>query len=86
MTTRTTGKTVRFHHAFTMAGSDGSYPAGEYLVQTDEELLEQMSFPAWKRVATTILLQDGATTRSLLIDPAELERMLERDATAGEAR
>ena len=82
MSTRTTERTVRFGRAFTLAGSDHTWPAGEYLVQTDEEMLEQLSFAAWKRIATTILLRDGGTTQSVTVDPAELERMLSRDAEA----
>jgi hypothetical protein len=82
LTTRTTEKTVRFNRAFTLAGSDHDYPAGEYLVQTDEEMLEQLSFAAWKRIATTILLKEGGTTQSIAVDPAELERVLSRDAGA----
>ncbi len=83
MTTRTTEKTVRFHRAFTVAGSDHAYPAGEYLVQTDEEMIEQLSFTGWKRIATTILLRDGGKTQSVALDPVELELMLSRDAEAG---
>jgi FKBP-type peptidyl-prolyl cis-trans isomerase (trigger factor) len=82
LTTRTTERSVRFNRAFTLAGSDHAYPAGEYLVQTDEEMLEQLSFAAWKRVATTILLRQGGTTQSITVDPAELDRVLSRDAEA----
>ena len=82
MTTRTTERTVHFNRAFTLAGTDHAYPAGEYLVQTDEEMLEQMSFAAWRRTATTILLREGVTTQSVTVDPADLERLLSRDAEA----
>jgi FKBP-type peptidyl-prolyl cis-trans isomerase (trigger factor) len=85
LTIRTTERTVRFNRAFTLAGSDHAWPPGEYLIQTDEEMLEQMSFTAWKRVATTILLREGGTIQSITVDPAELERMLSRDVETGAA-
>lgn len=82
MTTRSTDRLVRFERSFTLANADGCFPPGEYLVQTDEEMIEQLSFPAWRRIATMIHVRKGGATQVLTIDPRELELVLSRDAEA----
>jgi hypothetical protein len=82
MTSRTIDRTVTFHQSFILGDGDGPYPPGEYLVQTDEEMIEQLSFPAWRRVATVIHVRKGGATQVLTIDPRELESVLARDAEA----
>jgi hypothetical protein len=57
MTTRTSRKTVTFTRPFFLSGIDEVRPAGTYAVETDEELLQALSFPAYRRVATWIRLQ-----------------------------
>ena len=54
MTTRSHSRTVVFHHPFELEGVDRILPPGDYRVVTDEELIEQLSFPAYRRVATMI--------------------------------
>jgi hypothetical protein len=84
MTMRTSQKTVTFRRPFSLSGMDKVQPAGTYTVETNEELLEGVSFPAWRRTATTILLrpQAGAAgpVADLDIDPLELEAAQESDA------
>jgi hypothetical protein len=88
MTTRTSSKTITFTRPFVLSGIDGVQPAGTFTVETDEELLQALSFPAYRRVATWILLPSssgGAASAAGLarvakIDPAELEAALTRDA------
>jgi hypothetical protein len=84
MTMRTSRKTVTFHRPFLLSGMDAAQPAGSYTVETNEELLEGLSFPAWRRTATVILLrpQAGAagSGEDLDIDPLELEAAQESDA------
>ena len=68
MTTRTTSKIVTFARPFTLKGVDQILPPGEYRVVTDEELIEELSFPVYRRMATMIFV------------PAELSpRFLSRD-------
>jgi len=43
MTARTRAKTVTFLHPFVLEGIDEVLPAGDYRVETDEELIE--AFP-----------------------------------------
>jgi hypothetical protein len=79
MTSRTIDRIVTFQRSFTLSNADGPYPAGDYLVQTDEETIDQLSFPAWRRVATTIHVRRGGATQVLTIAPQELDLILSRD-------
>lgn len=84
MTTRTRAETVTFRHPFMLSGLDEMQPAGHYIVETEEELLEPLSFPARRRLATSIRLagrpHSSELSRVLNIDPAELSAALATDA------
>ena len=80
MTERTAHRTVNFSQPFTLGGIDGLLAPGAYEVNTDEELIESLSFPAWRRVATTIRVQRNGVTETHRIDPVELDANLLRDA------
>ena len=84
MTLRTSRRTVTFAQPFSLRGIDGIQPAGTYTVETDEELLEGLSFPAYRRVATTIFLPsrpgDLVSGQLVTIDPLQLEAAEQRDA------
>jgi hypothetical protein len=54
MTTRSRRETISFTHPFRLRGIDRELPAGAYAVVTDEEMIEGLSFPAFRRVATMI--------------------------------
>jgi hypothetical protein len=54
MTTRSRRETVTFRHPFRIRGIDRLLPPGSYEVITDEEMIEGLSFPAFRRVATLI--------------------------------
>jgi len=60
---------------FTLPGLDRTYPAGTYVVRTDEESLE-LSFAAFRRIATQScwsqarLLRPGPSTRRTLRPPS----------------
>jgi hypothetical protein len=56
MSTRTRRETVHFKHPFRIKGIDRLLPPGSYEVVTDEEQIEGLSFPAFRRVATTIMV------------------------------
>jgi hypothetical protein len=49
MTMRTTEKTITFHRPFCLKGVDRLLPP-------DEELIEGLSFPAYRRVSTAIFV------------------------------
>ena len=83
MTTRTTCQSVTFRRPFSIRGAEGVQPAGTYIVETDEELLEGLSFPAYHRVSTSIILPvrggGSGSYEVVRIDPAELEEAQRRD-------
>jgi hypothetical protein len=83
MTTRTTRTTMTFNNPFFLVRSDELYPAGIYCVETDEESLEEISFPVYRRILTVIHLHAQqafpGTTQTMTIDPTELDAALERD-------
>jgi hypothetical protein len=83
MTTRTTDKTVTFARPFLLKGVDRALPAGDYRVVTDEELIEQLSFPVYHRVATMIFVPAAAHSSAVemvAIDPRDLQDAQDRDA------
>ena len=83
MTIRTSEKTVTFRRPFVIGAFEEVLPAGDYRVETDEELLEGISFPAYRRILTLIHLHakpaHPGRTRTMTIDPNELDAALERD-------
>jgi hypothetical protein len=62
MTIRSRRETVTFKHSFRIRGVDRLLPAGAYEVITDEEMIEGLSFAAFRRIATMIVVP-AATTR-----------------------
>jgi hypothetical protein len=85
MTTRTTKKTVTFTRPFSLSGFDGEQPAGSYSVETDEELLDGVSFAAYRRMATMMQLDaksgsHGGVLQVAVIDPLQLAAALAADA------
>jgi hypothetical protein len=89
MMNRTITTEVTFRRPFRLEGMADLQPAGTYVVETEEELLQALSFPAWRRLDTTILLphRPGGPMidRSVTIDPAALEAALALDAVGGAA-
>ncbi|HSA81331.1 MAG TPA: hypothetical protein VLE23_10955 [Geminicoccaceae bacterium] len=86
MMVRTSRKTVTFARPFSLSGIDEVQPPGSYVVETDEELLEDLSFPVFRRVATLIWLRSrpgrAIAQQMVAIDPLELEAAQERDAAS----
>ena len=84
MTVRTTSKTVTFMHPFNLSGTDEMQPAGTYTVETDEELLQTSSLPAYRRISTLMRLttrpRGTVLTQIIEVNPLELAAVLARDA------
>jgi hypothetical protein len=84
MTTRTSRKTLTFSGPFSLKGIDRELPAGDYPVVTDEELIEGLSFPVYRRVSTMILVpaqsHRASSIEMVTIDPLDLQAALEQDA------
>ena len=88
MTIRTSKRTVTFARPFVLGGFDEELPAGAYSVETDEEVLEGISFPVYRRILTVIHLHANpdhpGVTQTLTIDPNELDAALVRDQAPAE--
>ena len=88
MTGRTTSRTVTFMHPFNLSGVDEVQPAGTYAVETDEELLQTLSIPAYRRTSTLMRLPARPTgpmlTQIVEINALELAAVLARDARPNE--
>jgi hypothetical protein len=84
MPERSTLTSITFSHPFSLTDVDGVQPAGTYTVETIETTLDNLSFLAYRRVSTSIMLPaigKGARERQVsYIDPLELEQALKRDA------
>jgi hypothetical protein len=85
MLTRTRRETVTFNGPFSLERSGRLLPAGNYEIVTDEELIEGLSFPVYRRVATTMLVPAQsyqASVEMLTVDPLGLAAAVNRDAAA----
>jgi hypothetical protein len=66
MTARSRRETITFKHAFRIEGIDRLLSAGDYEVITDEEMIEGLSFAAFRRVATMIMVPAAASGSSTM--------------------
>lgn len=84
MTTRTTTRLVTFRKTFGLAGVDRTLPPGDYRVDMDEDLIDGLSFLAWRRTSTIIHLpaqsHRASWSEAVIIDPQDLQQAEDRDA------
>ena len=77
---------MSFARPFLLKGVDRVLAAGQYKVITDEELIEELSFPVYRRVATMIFVpadsQNSSSVEMLAIDPRDPQDAQDRDAQA----
>jgi hypothetical protein len=88
MLTRSRSKTVVFSHPFEITGIDRVLPAGGYRVVTDEELIQELSFPVYRRVSTVIFVPGetyNPSVEMVTIDPRDLQTALDRDSALSSA-
>lgn len=87
MTERATDTLVTFRHPFALRDVDGTQPAGTYRVETVELAIDGLSFVAYRRISTTIMLpaigSSSAQRQFVEIDPADLAAAQQRDASNG---
>ena len=84
MTTRSRRETIIFQHPFRIKGIDRLLPAGAYEVITDEEMIEGLSFPAFRRIATMIMVPavaQNATMEMVSIGSVDLADAQHADAS-----
>jgi hypothetical protein len=80
MTIRSRREAVTFKHQFRIRGVDRLLPAGTYEVITDEESIEGLSFAAFRRIATMIVVPGAsASMREMIsigsVDLADAQRV-----------
>jgi hypothetical protein len=90
MNSRTTTSTVTFAHPFVISGYEDELPAGSYEVVVDEELLESLSFEAYRRTGSFLMVgrHGGRAGEAEMrqIDPRDLEAALARDRAQSDQR
>jgi hypothetical protein len=84
MTMRSRRETVTFRHPFQIRGVDRLLPPGAYEVVTDEEMIEGLSFPAFRRVATMIMVPavQNSAMEMISIGSVDLSDTQRMDASA----
>jgi hypothetical protein len=79
MTTRSRRETVTFLHPAQIKGVDRVLAPGSYEVVTDEEMIEGLSFPCYRRVATMIMVP-GAPPRQHAMEMLSISSVALADA------
>ena len=71
---RTHRATCSFTRPFRLRGVDHVLPPGTYEVVTEEELIEGLSFPVYRRVSTIMLVPGrlASTLEMVTVDPIDL--------------
>ena len=86
MIERTTKAIVAFARPFVLDGFDQELPPGNYVVETNEELIQGLSFPAYRRISTTLYVDalpgHPGQREAWVIDPRMLDAALVRDGAA----
>jgi hypothetical protein len=84
MTMRSRRETITFQHPFRIKGIDRLLPPGAYQVITDEEMIEGLSFAAFRRVATMIRIpaETGRAVEMISIGSVDLSDAQRIDASA----
>jgi hypothetical protein len=84
MVGRSRSKALMFNKPFLLEGVDRVLPERDYRVVPEEELMEEISFPVYRRVSTVIFVPaptHGAFSIEIAtIDPLDLHAALDRDA------
>ena len=73
-----------FVQPFSLKGIDGELAAGSYTIEVIEEPIAGLSFLAYRRVSTAIVLtaNGGRSRQMVTIDPQNLEAAETRDVSA----
>lgn len=88
MNMRTTRSKVTFLNPFTLPGYPRDLPPGDYEILVEEELLQGLSFEAYRRTATYLTVRGrgghAGRTEFRAISDSELKEALSRDRGATE--
>lgn len=83
MENRIRKSTYTFSEPFFLRCTGETHPAGTYRVELEEELLEGLSFDAYRHVAMTMIPQSQAPGRALQIYQVDRKDMVEAIAARG---
>ncbi|AWD22993.1 hypothetical protein [Fuscovulum blasticum] len=81
MALRSTRFMVTFRHPFSLPGDAARLPAGDYEILVEEELLQGLTFEAYRRTASFLVAGSAKTGRTEMYPVSEhdLQGMLTRD-------
>src|ERR1700722_10107799 len=86
--TRSRRETVTFNHPFRIKGIDRQLQAGAYVVVTDEEMIEGLSFPCFRRVGALIMVPaappQNSSIEMISISSVDLADAQQADAVASQ--
>lgn len=82
---RTTRDTVTFESSFILNRDVGELPAGSYDIEIDEEEIPTRERSAYRRTAIYFYVERPGSTRTVVIQPSELDSALRRDALKRDA-
>lgn len=80
---RTRKSTVTFQRPFKLNKDIGELPPATYDIEIDEEEIQATGRTAYRRVAVYLYVQDSASTRTVAVNPTDLESALARDRKPG---
>ncbi|WP_431271853.1 hypothetical protein [Dankookia sp. P2] len=72
MTSRIRRETLVFSRPFRLRGWKEAHPAGTYALETEEELIDGLSFTAYRRVGTTLTREATPGGHCRQVIPVEL--------------
>lgn len=88
MIMRSSRSTVTFSNPFTLSDHQGELPAGDYEVVVEEELLQGLSFEAYRRTETYLIVRGtgayAGRTELRTTTESALKEALGRDAAKAE--
>ena len=86
MNTRTTQQSVTFTRPFSLPGISAQQPAGTYVLEIDEEPIEELSFLAYRRTSTRLRLapnpRQPGFVEIVTVDPKDIEALLALEKNA----
>ncbi|MCB6176511.1 hypothetical protein LHP98_00010 [Rhodobacter sp. Har01] len=87
MESRSSRTTVAFRHPFALSHAGEALPAGDYEVVIEEERLQGLSFDAFRRTATFLVVNAGGSGRTEMhpVTEQDLQRAIDRDRALSEA-
>jgi hypothetical protein len=77
---------VTFRRPFILGGFDAVQAAGTYVIDVEEEAIENISFPAFRRLSTQIQISSCGVTEHRFINPVDLDEALQRDSAENDSK